>query len=326
MNYISRNGYLIIKDGEEIQLPSTDGLPPSVHLFDSDSILAINAALAARRPLLVRGEPGTGKSQLARAAAVAMRRAFVAYTTNAATETHDLLWTVDHIARLAEAQIQGALVQQQCCNPEQVKEQLAITRFVTPGPLWWAFDWKSACIQAEQAQQLQCKPKQPEGWSEADGCVVLIDEIDKADSAIPNSLLEALGHRRFDAPGDQEISQTDGTPLIIITTNEERVLPDAFLRRCLVLHLDLPQEKDALIKHLIRYGQAHFGELELLRKAAETLAGDRLKLSSESARPGIAEYIDLLHAVTAQHATYEEQRELLGLIKQFALNKHGQLR
>src|SRR4051812_49021009 len=88
-----------------VALPAMGGMPSSVHVIDEESIDAINAALATARPLLVRGEPGTGKSQLARAAAVLLGRAFLAHAVDARTETRDLLWTLDAVARLATAQV-----------------------------------------------------------------------------------------------------------------------------------------------------------------------------------------------------------------------------
>ena len=102
---------LDLTPGTEIRLPACDDLDvdESCHIIDEDSLLAINATLATARPLLVRGEPGVGKSQLARAAAVALGRAFVPHAIDARTETRDLLWSVDAVARLAEAQLVGAL-------------------------------------------------------------------------------------------------------------------------------------------------------------------------------------------------------------------------
>ena len=87
--------YLDLPDGALIPLPARGGMPPSVHVIDEGSVLAVNAALATGRPLLVRGEPGTGKSQLARAAAEALGRALVTHAVDARTETRDLLWSVD---------------------------------------------------------------------------------------------------------------------------------------------------------------------------------------------------------------------------------------
>lgn len=95
--------------GDCVRLPTGANVPEQVHVFSQPEITAIEAALAARRALLIRGEPGSGKTQLAYAAAVALRRAFVSFVVDARTEARDLLWHFDAVARLAEAQIQGAL-------------------------------------------------------------------------------------------------------------------------------------------------------------------------------------------------------------------------
>jgi MoxR-like ATPase len=156
--------------------------------------------------------------------------------------------------------------------------------------------------------------------------VVLVDEIDKADPAVPNGLLDALGHGRFDVPGDKPVVMDRARrPLVVITTNEERALPDAFLRRCLVLHLALPGERAALVEELVARGRAHFRECPaaVLAAAAELLADDREKMRERDlAPPGLAEYIDLLCAVIEQRASEEEQLVLLQRISKFALQKH----
>ncbi|WP_437636224.1 hypothetical protein [Sorangium sp. So ce854] len=112
----------------------------------------------------------------------------------------------------------------------------------------------------------------------------------------------------------------------MITTNEERALPDAFLRRCLVLHLALPDEDGALVRALITRGRAHFSECaeRVLRRAAELLAADRAELRRQDlAPPGVAEYIDLVRAVTEQRKDDEAgQISLLERIAKFALRKH----
>ena len=123
-----------------IPLPEYASWPDSIHQFDSKSINALKAALAAQRPLLLRGDPGTGKSQLARAAAVALNRLFVYEVVNAHTESQDLLWRFDAVGRLAEAQT----LQGQHCSPEHLKQTLDSKRYISPGPLWWGLDWESA--------------------------------------------------------------------------------------------------------------------------------------------------------------------------------------
>lgn len=324
--------------------------PPSVgqaraHVFRRDELLAINAALAARRPLLVRGEPGTGKSQLAVAAAEAMGRALIPHAVDARTETRDLLYTVDDVARLAEAQVQGAVWAHHSSvldgddqggrrdtRDDPVRSALAIHRFVTPGPLWWAFNWSDALSQAEQAQRADCKPHQPPGWQPGHGSVVLIDEIDKADSAIPNGLLDAFGRRAFLVTGPRQVTLAEGTPppLVVITSNEERALPDAFVRRCFVLHLRLPDTAEPLQRWLVDRGRAHFPEQDLstavLEHAAQMLVEDRLKLPDHLARPGVAEYIDLLRVVKARGADDAARQALLTDLREFALDKNAWLR
>jgi MoxR-like ATPase len=310
--------------GMQVALPAFAGLPPCVHLFDEDSVFAVNAALAGERPLLVRGEPGTGKTQLARAAAAALGRGFLSRTIDSRTESRDLFWTFDAVARLAEAQVQGVLGVR---DSEVLRRQLDERRFLRPGPLWWAFDWHGASQQAECAGIEP--PPVPERWSPRNGCVVLLDEIDKADSSVPNGLLEALAMGRFEAPSypaGVSLSLELPRPLVVATTNEERALPDAFLRRCFVLHLSLPRETSELEGFLVERGRAHFPELEesSLERAASLLAGDRAEVLRRGlAPPGQAEFLDLLRAVSsACPRDAERQRDLLDRIARFALKKH----
>jgi len=301
--------------------------PDAVHLFNEGSVLAINAALMANRPLLVRGEPGAGKSQLARAAAHVLEREFVHTTLTIRTEIQDLFWQLDAVKRLAEAQLVGAVVAAADYASAEaskvVEERLAVGNFVEPGPLWWAFDWSTAKTQYERAHPtLADELRTPKNNR---GVVVLLDEIDKADSAVPNGLLEALGNRAFPGPGEVSRIQQNPSlppPLVVITTNEERTLPNAFLRRCLVLHLALPEPRDKLCEYLMTRGRAHFtrclpeGVLApsetLLETAADMLFDDRDACRTPP-RPGQAEYLDLLRAVCRLEPTNEEAR--LGLLK-----------
>ncbi len=268
--------FMNIQEGEQIALPGRGSRPNQVHVFDGESIRAVNAALAARRPLLVRGEPGIGKSQLARAAAKHLRRVYVHHVVDARTESRDLLWHYDAVARLADAQLAGALRD----SGEAVRERLMVRNYLHPGPLWWAFDWEGALRQAKAVGD--ASPPQEEGEqglpSPVNGCVVLIDEIDKAESDVPNGLLEALGVGEFTPLGrDSPVIAGDPPPLVIITTNNERALPDAFLRRCLVLHLMLPDDETALKKVLVYRGGRHFPDADgnVLNEAAQQLYLDR---------------------------------------------------
>ena len=298
-----------------VTLVDRPGLAEQYHLFDDESALAIRAALAARRPLLVRGEPGVGKTQLAAAAAHVLKRPLVTKVVDSRTESRDLMWEFDAIMRLADAQIAAALLSKTDGSGASgegkkpgfaggdLRERLAVGNYVRPGPLWWAFDWNDANQQAERTKSpipLYDSPADPRN-----GCVVLIDEIDKAESDVPNGLLEALGSGRFTPLGQSKPVEVRGEPpLVVITTNEERVLPNAFLRRCLVLELKLPREDLGLIEHLIERAAVHFparakDSEALFRKAAELLVRDRQTARERNLTPlpGQAEYLDLLRAV-----------------------------
>jgi len=337
--------FLDIADNEVVELVATGDMPEAVHQFEPRQIRAVNAALAARRPLLVRGEPGIGKSQLARAAAKGLGRAFVPHTVDARTESRDLLWHFDAVARLAEAQLLGALGRvadleapdpalpsaEKGGKPEMlnIRDRLAITRFLHPRALWWAFNWNGALDRA-QAIGISAPP-QPDGGDPANGCLVLIDEIDKAEMDVPNGLLEALGIGSFHPQGCTEpVKATGIAPLVVITTNEERALPDAFVRRCLVLHLRLPSDTKKLTERLVERGHAHFDRHKppasdkVLQRAAELLVADR-----ETARenhwlplPGQAEYLDLVRAVITRERTAKAQEALMEQVAEFVLKKH----
>lgn len=314
----------ITKPADEIvRLPETGGMMESVHVIDAPSIAAINAALATRRPLLVRGEPGTGKSQLARAAARLLGRAFLPHAVDARTETRDLLWTLDAVKRLATAQLMSALRE---VDETRVLGRVDALEFIKPGPIWWAFDWNEAETQAKRVRT--GIPAKPEDWTTDKGAVVLVDEIDKADASVPNGLLDALGHGRFDVEGRGPVVMKNSRPLIVMTTNEERAMPDAFLRRCLVLHIELPKDKDNLITFVMVRGRAHFKK-ELCSDAVLQRAAEQLWMDREEHRrrdlspPGLAEYIDLLQALTEQRPRDEiGQLEMLMQIKQFMFGKH----
>jgi MoxR-like ATPase len=308
-----------------IPLPPRGTWPKSVHLFDRKSADAILAALAAERPLLVQGEPGAGKSQLARAAAEHLNRAFVSHVVHARSEAQDLQWEFDAVSRLGEAQVLGSM-------PSRLtpKQRLAPRRFLAPGPLWWAFGWDSAKDQNDRHSLRKVpEPEHPDGWQAKDGVVLLIDEIDKAEADLPNSLLETLGNGSFPVPwlnGPVGLSEGMRPPLVIITTNRERELPLAFVRRCLVLRLDLPDDDRALKRLLCQRGRQHFPteiHARTLIRVARQLIEDR-KRARELARPvpGQAEYLDILRALfNARGTDRKAQETLFHRIAQFALSK-----
>jgi MoxR-like ATPase len=295
--------------------------PKTRHRFERTSVLAVQTALAAERPLLITGEPGVGKSQLARAAAHVLNVPFLYHVVSARSEHTDLLYEYDAVSRLAQAQVLG-----RADAKRDWKAELKEERFIRPGVLWWAFDWEDARKQAKRSCRSAgcsavagCCPgcgqpaHPPEGtgddqWQPSRGCVVLVDEIDKADTDVPNGLLESFGNLGFQVPGAESpvARQPDcSAPLLIITTNQERELPAAFVRRCLVLKMEMPGKTDEQKKQfLIGRGRDHCGAWitsdAVYREAAEQLFDDRRIAEQAHAlvKPGIAEYLDLLYALS----------------------------
>lgn len=289
-----------------------DGLPPAGHLLTKPEVVAINAALATGRALLVRGEPGTGKSQLARAAAAVLKRGFVHQAVDARTDTHDLLWTFDAVERLGKAQVLRA-------DGGDVREALHRRSFVQPGALWWALDAAGARIQADSGGNGRCAVARPE----AEQVVALVDEIDKADPSVPNALLDALGHGGFNVDGLPRVCRrVDTRPLVLVTTNNERALPDAFVRRCLVLPLVVPAD---VVPWLVARGavQPVRPADPVLQAVAERVGTARERTPRGQCAPGLAEYLDLLRALCEQHPRDDAaQLLLLDEIAPYFLNKH----
>ena len=308
-------------DRIELPLPRMGAWPDSRHRFDPDQIHALRAAEAAGRPLLVRGEPGTGKSQLAHAAAVASKRLFLSVVVDARSEASDLQWRFDAVARLADAHLAAV-------PGSDSPRDLTASRYVEPGPLWWAFDWNGAAAQLEHFRAGGSAPALPHtDWKPSDGAVLLIDEIDKAEADLPNGLLEALGNGSFTVgPTGRVVScgKEVPPPLVIVTTNDERELPPAFLRRCLVLTLKLPTDEGELLAFLEARGRLHFPVLNrkypgALAEAARMLIDDRREARDKGVYvPGLAEYLDLLRVV---HRIGEDPAELLQRLRSFVFDK-----
>ena len=301
------------------------------HLFSESEIRAVDVALAAERPLLLLGEPGLGKTQLAEATAAALKAPFVRWTVDARTAPGDLLFQVDYVERLAAAQVAGVTRGEHAeskadTQDESGVEALARDNFLNPGPLWWALDW-------EQARRFRLgePPERHQEFESGDRVVVLIDEIDKADPDVPNALLEVLGSDRFRGPGYDvnRDPKKQAAPLVVITSNDERDLPDAFLRRCVVHVLTIPEEADAFF---VERGRLQFKDLaeDVLIAAAECLIKDRSDLGS-GPKPGLAEYLDLLRVLNGIPAEEDEtaasrckcQIALIEQLQQFTFQKYG---
>ena len=315
--------------GKCVKLSACDGWGDSAHIFEPQDILAVEAARACGRPLLIRGEPGTGKTQLARAVAQTYGWVLVHKTITGLTELEELFWHYDAVDRLAEAQAIGS-----DADAAERGKLLEPRRFVTPGPLWWAFDWRGAQHQYENWSRRKQGRPQWRSSTAPTGVLLLIDEIDKADLDLPNGLLEAFGQNSFQIPWlvSGAVMRSPLPCLTIITTNEERELPRAFLRRCLVLQLDYPEEgnQERFIDWFCRRGRAHFTEEavchdQVLQQAAAQIHTDRLGTEYGSIRPGLAEYIDLLQVVTELHpGDKEKQLEKLDQVGRFVRRKQGQ--
>ncbi len=312
--------------GKNRRLPKLGRLPSVQHHFDEKSLHAINTALASGRPLLVRGEPGTGKSQLARAAATLLGREYAWRVLDAQTRISDLFYDFDAVERLAQAQIAGAVCQHDdpAERRREVKAWLDERKFIRPGPLWKAFDPAMAEAWPQEPEIAERdEPRRP--------YVVLLDEIDKTDPSVPNGLLEALGHGTFPVLGDTTTVALDTAkrpPLVVVTTNDERELPGAFVRRCIVHHIRLPEPGAGLEAWLVQRGETHFSDLSdaIRERAAELVCKDRQEARKLGLLPpGQAEYLDLLRAVRGLVSDEDERKQMLETIADFALKKHPDL-
>lgn len=314
-----------LKPGTVQPLPADDAREFSVHLWSQAEINALRLAHAAERPLLVRGEPGTGKTQLARAAAAHLGWELQAITIHPRIEAQDLIYRFDAIKRLADAQGRRKLVEES---------------YVEPGPLWRAYEWTSA-IRYGSLRTTAGPGTTGRADAAPAGHVVLIDEIDKADSDLPNSLLEVLSQRSlFVAPLNRVVGGPQAQrPLVVITSNEERELPSAFVRRCMVLNL-MPDSTISYAQWLVQRGQAHYATaaqrradqrprmaLSVLERAASQLCQDRENAERAGLHlPGPAEYLDLLRALDrlapgddAQQQHWLEQLSAYAFVKSAAL-------
>ena len=172
------------------------------YVATDDLKVAVNAATKLRRPLLVKGEPGTGKTVLAQEIATALGAPLIEWNIKSTTKAHQGLYEYDAVARLRDSQLGDARVHD-------------IKNYIKKGKLWEAFT----------------APQLP---------VLLIDEIDKADIEFPNDLLQELDRMEFFVYETQETIKAVDRPIVIITSNNEKELPDAFLRRCFFHYIKFP--------------------------------------------------------------------------------------
>jgi MoxR-like ATPase len=266
-----------------------------LYQYAGDIALAIRVAQATRRPLLLLGEPGCGKSTLARDVALSLGHAFVEEVITSRTTARELQWRFDHVRRLGDA-------------PIDTDKVANLRHYVEPGPLWWAIDPGSAKLRGARPGD-PAKPPVVEAvhpspfHRDSSGTVLLLDEIDKADPDVPNDLLVALGEYRFEiADPHTEVMLPAGRELLVfLTSNGERELPPAFLRRCIPLELKRPEPgllKTIIAAHCAK-DAADTGQtagLDALIDAVLALL-DAPPASAKGLRaPGTAEAIDAVRA------------------------------
>ena len=198
------------------------------YIATEDLKVAVNAAVTLRRPLLVKGEPGTGKTVLAHEISKALDAPLIEWNVKSTTKAQQGLYEYDAVARLRDGQL----------GDERVHE---ISNYIKKGKLWEAFT----------------SPELP---------VLLIDEIDKADIEFPNDLLQELDRMSFDVYETHERIEAKERPIVVITSNNEKELPDAFLRRCFFHYIKFP-DRDTM-REII---EVHFPDIQknLVTKAME---------------------------------------------------------
>jgi MoxR-like ATPase len=266
------------RTGPQEKVPQTG----RVYVYSADIVLAVNAALATQRPLLVMGPPGTGKSSLAQHIALHLGWRFYQKVITSRTQAQDLLWTFDALRRLRDAQ-----------GKTGIKADAA---YVQPQLLWWALNPTSAKRRGARTPNKIPAAQDPASKAPEPHAVVLLDEIDKADPDIPNDLLGPLGDGAFEVTDLQEIiTREQGREmLLVITSNDERELSPAFVRRCILLTL-----KSHGKERLIEIAGEHFpGEDKtLFAELATHVEDDRKKADEVGARPpSTAEYLDAVAA------------------------------
>jgi len=238
----------------------------ATYVATPDLMLAVNAALALERPLLVKGEPGTGKTLLAEEVARALGRPLYQWHVKSTTKAQQGLYEYDAVSRLRDSQLGDGRVAD-------------IANYIRRGVLWEAF-------------------------ASENPAVVLIDEIDKADIEFPNDLLRELDRMEFHVYETQQTIVARHRPLVVITSNNEKELPDAFLRRCFFHYIRFPDRET-----MTQIVGVHFPHLKkaLLREALEVFF-DLREVPGLKKKPSTSELLDWLKLLLAEDIPPEALR------------------
>ncbi len=225
------------------------------YVATDDLKLAVNAAITLQRPLLVKGEPGTGKTMLAEQLAESFGAKLITWHIKSTTKAHQGLYEYDAVSRLRDSQL----------GVDKVHD---VRNYIKKGKLWEAFEAEERVI-------------------------LLIDEIDKADLEFPNDLLWELDKMEFYIPETKETIAAQQRPIVIITSNAEKELPDAFLRRCVFHYIAFPDQE--MMRDIVH---AHYPDIEdhLLELAMRAFYQVR-DLPTVAKKPSTSELLDWLQAL-----------------------------
>ena len=236
------------------------------YVADKDLMIAVNAAIALERPLLVKGEPGTGKTELARQVAAALDLELIEWHVKSTTKAQQGLYEYDAVTRLRDSQL----------GDERFND---IANYIKRGKLWDAF-------------------------TSSKRCVLLIDEIDKADIEFPNDLLQELDRMEFFVYETGETVRAIHRPIVIITSNNEKELPDAFLRRCFFHYIRFPDAET-----LTRIVDVHYpGIKQRLVSAALNQFYEIREVPGLKKKPSTSEALDWIRLLVSDDVSPEDLR------------------
>ena len=234
------------------------------YIATEDLRIAVNAALTLQRPLLIKGEPGTGKTVLAEEVSKALNMKLITWHVKSTTKAQQGLYEYDAITRLRDSQL----------GEERVHD---VANYIRKGKLWQAFEANKKVV-------------------------LLIDEVDKADIEFPNDLLQELDKMEFHVYETGETVRAINRPIVIITSNNEKELPDAFLRRCFFHYIQFPNPET--LKQIV---QVHHGDIkESLLAAALTQFYELREQPGLKKKPSTSEVLDWLKLLLAEDLSAED--------------------